>query len=631
MFGVLQASKSYRQLWRRSATHTPDLGRGGSSLVLGSDADDQTATVQIGERLVVGTTGAVNDSLSLGVRGVVRLNAAPPEGYAWQLDVILGAYTRSMVFSETVYGDSNFPLEIDLDDLNLNTSGVTGAAVVTLAFGLELIADPDNAGAAGVDVDVVLPSIYIDQLLAPEVLASDLYLENRLPAPAETGVPVDFPTIQFTIADADGAGVDLSATTVTVDGDTAYTAGAFVGAWSGTVDAADGPGAGDVTFVINVPAANLDYESEQVIEVRVQTEVTGGAITLDETYTFIAADVIPPAIQTVAMQDKRTIRVAFTDDLQLDAEADGALNPANYSVVRVSAPAVQLTPTAVAVVPGSTTAVDVMVDLDASIGANYTLYAKDLKDTSGNVIGVNGAFAPFTGYVPPRPAGRRFELLDFIPDANLAADATVEQGGDPQNPGTGDLRKFISVLQDVVDILLCSIDEWTSIFDIDLAPETFLDAILQDLGNPFVDCISDLTENDKRRLARILISIYKQKGTEAGVINAIRFFLGIEVTLDIVNCREYWQLGVSLLESNTYLAPPVGSPLWYSFYVVSPVVLTDEQRERMICIAQYMKGAPEHVLGVTEPGGVITPSPYWILNESLLGGDPNTDPSTVLA
>lgn len=628
-FGVLQAFKSYRQLWRRSATHTPALGRGAASLVLGSDVRDETVTIQVGEVIGVNTTGAVNDALRYGVRGVFRMNTAPPAGYAWRLRIVLDGYRRDLIFSETTYGASNMPLEVLLDDVNFNTEPVGGAGVVNMTFELEFIVDPDNIGAAGVDVTVVLPSVYIEQLLMPEVVADVLYIENREPAPGETAVPIDFPTIQFTIADGDGTGIDLAATDVTVDGVTVYTASAFVGPWAGTVDAAAGPGGGDVTFVLTVPAANLDYDSEQLVVVNVVSEITGGAETVDATWSFRIADVIAPVIQVAAMQSKRTLRVEFTDDLQLDAEVDGALNPVNFTVVNASVPAAPLVPIAVAVVPGSTTDVDITFDADASIGANYTLYARALKDTNGNVVSVSGSQVGFIGFVPQRPNGRRFELLDFISAENLRQDATVSEGGDPNNPGTGDLRKLIAVLQDIADVMLCSVDNWTSIIDIDLAPEPFLDAILQDLGNPFASCISDMDENDKRRLARILISIYKQKGTDVGVINAIRFFLGVEVTLDIINCRTYWQLGISQLDLNTILAPPVGSGLWYSFYVVSPVVLTDEQRERMLCIAQYMKGAPEHVLGVTEPGGVVTTSPYWVLSQSLLGA--TTSPSTILA
>jgi phage tail-like protein len=298
-------------------------------------------------------------------------------------------------------------------------------------------------------------------------------------------------------------------------------------------------------------------------------------------------------------------------------------------VTRVSAPAVRVKVISATPAVNDPRAVDLGLDIEVSQGAIYTLIAKDVIDTSGNPLDPQGRELRFTGFVPPKPVGRRFELLDFIPDFNIAEDRTAEQGGCETDPGSGDLRRLLLVLQDVVDLLLCSVDEWTQIIDIDLAPEPFLDAILQDLGNPFADCISDLSVTDKRRLARILISIYKQKGTEQGIINAVRFFTGIEVTLDIINCRQFWQLGVSHLDIDTILAPPVGSPLWYSFFIVSPVVLTDEQRSRILCIADYMKGAHEHILGVIEPGGEITPSDYWILNVSLLGAA--TPPSTILA
>ena len=99
----------------------------------------------------------------------------------------------------------------------------------------------------------------------------------------------------------------------------------------------------------------------------------------------------------------------------------------------------------------------------------------------------------------------------------------------------------------------------------------------------------------------------------------------------MLNFRPYWQLDISLLGTGTTISPSVGSPLWYSFYVVSPVVLTDEQRERILCIADYMKAAHEHVLGVIEPGGIVTPSTYWLLNLSALGADPAVLDSTILA
>jgi len=626
-FGALQRGKSYRQLWRRSATRTPPAGRGAASLVLGSDATDEVAVLQAGDRIEVQTSGDVNDAKRLEARGVLRLNASPPEGYGWQASLQVDTWTSTIVVGETLYGDLAFPLEIPINDLAENIAGL--GAGIDISFALELILDPDNPGAPATDVEVVLPSFYVDQLLAPEVVSSDLYVHTRNPSPGQTDVPPDQPTISFTLADVSGAGVDLANTTVTIDGQIAYSGGVFVAPWAGTVTPGSGPTGNDVVFSLTIPATKLPFESEQEVEINVISQLLGPASPIDETWIFIAADITPPAVQTAVMLDKKTIRVTFTDGLLLDASAAGALNPANYSVTRVSAPAVSLQVVSVTAVPGRSNAVDVGLDIEASQGAIYTLLAKDIKDDSNNVLDPQGRERRFTGFVPPKPIGRRFELLDFFPDFNIADDRTVDQGGDPVDPGSGDLRRFLLVLQDVVDLLLCSVDEWTQIIDIDLAPEQFLDAILQDLGNPFADCISDLSVNDKRRLARILISIYKQKGTEPGIINAVRFFTGIEITLDIINCRQFWQLDISLLGIGTILAPPVGSPLWYSFFIVSPVVLTDEQRSRILCIADYMKAAHEHILGIIEPGGEITPSDYWILNVSLLGA--TSPPATVLA
>jgi len=627
-FGALTRSKSYRQLWRRSETRTPPPGgRGPASLVLGSDATDETAVLRVGDTVEVGTTGLVNDAKRLEVRGEVRLNAAPPVGYMWRVALEVDAHTVNVDFSESRVGALAFPVSFDLSDIAPNVAGLAGSVAVN--WSLTLLQDPDNAGSATDDVQVVLPSVYIDRLIAPEVVPADLYLESRSPAPQQRNVPNALPTISFTLADLNGAGVDLANTTVTVDGAVAYTGGAFVAPWSGTATAGVGPTSADTVFVLNVPATLLPYSSEQLVEVAVTSELNGGLSPLSETWAFISADTIPPALQRAVMTGKRTLRVFFTDGVLLDDSDKGALNPDNYAITRVSQPTASLSVVAVTTVSQSSSAVDLHFDTEATFSGDYAVIARRVVDDAGNVLDPQGRRIRFVGFQPPRPDGRRFELLDFMPDFNVAEDRTATEGGCETSPGSGDLRRFLSVLQEVVDLLLCSVDSWTDIIDIDLAPEAFLDAILQDLGNPFAQCISDLTVIEKRRLARILISIYKQKGTPQGVINAIRFFTGIEVTLDVINARQFWQLNVSLLGINTTLAPGVGSPLWYSFFVVSPVVLTDDQRSRILCIADYMKAAHEHILGVLEPGNMITPSDYWILNVSLLGA--TSPPATILA
>jgi phage tail-like protein len=79
---------------------------------------------------------------------------------------------------------------------------------------------------------------------------------------------------------------------------------------------------------------------------------------------------------------------------------------------------------------------------------------------------------------------------------------------------TGDLRRFIACLQETVDLLLAEGDGFSDIFDLERAPEGFLDLILHELGNPFP---FDLGELDKRRLASVLVEMYRQKGTAVGI------------------------------------------------------------------------------------------------------------------
>ncbi len=57
---------------------------------------------------------------------------------------------------------------------------------------------------------------------------------------------------------------------------------------------------------------------------------------------------------------------------------------------------------------------------------------------------------------------------------------------------TGDLRRFVDCLQEVLDLLLAEIDRFPEIWDIERAPESFLDLILRNLGNPFAFDLSEL-------------------------------------------------------------------------------------------------------------------------------------------
>ena len=110
--------------------------------------------------------------------------------------------------------------------------------------------------------------------------------------------------------------------------------------------------------------------------------------------------------------------------------------------------------------------------------------------------------AEFTGFLPVRPVGRRFDLYQLLPTLNRREDET------------GDLRRFLACLQEVTDLVVHDVDRFTDVFDPDLAPEAFIDAMLLDLGNPFP---FDLSPVDKRRLLNVLVAIYREKGTAVGI------------------------------------------------------------------------------------------------------------------
>lgn len=211
--------------------------------------------------------------------------------------------------------------------------------------------------------------------------------------------------------------------------------------------------------------------------------------------------------------------------------------------------------------------------------------------------------ALFVGGACEAVAGRDFDVESMVPAMNLAEDETE------------DLRRFLACVQEVVDLLLCDVDRWTRTLDVDVADEPFVDAMLADLGNPFA---FDLDLAGKRRLARMLVPVYREKGTAPGIVNAIRFFTGIEVTLSYPAFDDVWLLGVGELGPDSLLGTS-DSATRYSYRIVAPVVLTDAERDAMTRLATYMHPAHEHLLGITEPPPPPVVPDDWEVGLSLLG------------
>lgn len=432
--------------------------------------------------------------------------------------------------------------------------------------------------------ELELPGVWLDALVE-DVAATGLVLINTTPEADEVEVAAST-TISLDIADLDGGAPDLAATQVYVqtnDGPEvlAFDAGTFQPGFAGPASATSAPQADVRRVTIDL---TLALDSEMVVRVHVLSASTLGA-TLDTTYAFTVADTSPPQLLAATATGLQTVELEFNEDvLQVSAgNTNDALNPANYVFTRLTAPAVDVVVASVAVL--TTGAVVLTTDIPLTPGASYQLVASNLEDLLGNPITAPFNMAVLAGFELPVPEGRAFSLLELVPEMNRQEDVT------------GALAAFLGILQEPTDLLLYDIDNFQDILDPDIASDGWVDAMLADLGNPFT---FELELIDKRRLLRVLVDIYKQKGTCVGIQNAIRFFVGVEVTCDEYNSGDTWELGVSELGEGSILGPS-SQFLLYSFTVVSPIVLTQVQRDEITEIVEYMKPAHTHFLGLIEP------------------------------
>jgi phage tail-like protein len=298
-----------------------------------------------------------------------------------------------------------------------------------------------------------------------------------------------------------------------------------------------------------------------------------------------AKAVAVPRVVGAQARELVRIRVSFDNAVRQDdpnGEND-ALNPARYALSVLSAPAVGAS--VVAVEPATSSAVDLLTDVPLTPGASYRLDVAGVLGTSAeSTAAASGSSATFTGFVPPRPPGRVFDLYRFLPELNRREDTT------------GDLQRFFACLQEVTDLVLVDMDHFTDILDPDVAPERFLDRMRGELGDPFA---FDLSVVDKRRLLNVLVAMYREKGTAQGIANTIRFFLGLEVEITAY-AGEALFLGESLLGEDWVLGP---STLFaaLAFEIVSPRVLTPEERRRLRQIVDYLKPAQTHFARLVEP------------------------------
>ena len=218
---------------------------------------------------------------------------------------------------------------------------------------------------------VELPAIYLDdfQMLEP----GGLVLLNRDPDNGQVRIGVN-QNIVLDIADLTAIGIDVSATQVFIDGTLAFDAGVFQPNFAGTTSNPDPD-----TLRIDIDP-DFSFTSEQVVQVRTISETTGGAFTIDETYSFTAVDTVPVDFFTAVPQSLRIVQFTFDDPVKQTDPTDplDALNPNVYTFTPLTFPAV--TPVAVSVTSVDERTVNVTVSIDLSPGQTYQVQAPNFTD-----------------------------------------------------------------------------------------------------------------------------------------------------------------------------------------------------------------------------------------------------------
>lgn len=396
--------------------------------------------------------------------------------------------------------------------------------------------------------------------------ASDLVLCNRIPEPGEVEVPGDL-SIQFDLLDPDGSAPVNTGLDVYIEGVLAVSAGVAQSGFSLTTS---NPSSEVLRAVVNPTAV---FDSAQIVTVR----VVYGA--LDESYDYTVEDRTAPSLSEVYGYSKNVVRVVFDDTMTMESVSGptDTLNPANYTITRVAG-RIEVAVEVLSVLPVDAFTVDLVCDIPLTFGESYILTVENVGDEVGNIIdtGTGGTLA-FNAFLPDFPTSRSWDLWTMLPQLNREEDVT------------GDLRKFIALLQETSNLMLSEVDDFATILDPDTAPEDFIDAMLWDLGEPF-DFVLD--EPEKRLLLSVLVPLYQVKGTKVGIEDAIRLLMGLEVTVVPYNGMG-WVLGEGELGIDTELGP--GPNELYAFEVWVPRVLTSAEDIKLRRIVGLMRTSHTHL------------------------------------
>lgn len=491
-------------------------------------------------------------------------------------------------------------------------------------------------------------AITIQQLLATlaadavsvRVVADRFALIMRDPQPDEANIAEDS-TVYLRVVDLDGAPGAPGTIAFRVEIDTG---GGWVEAFDGTVPVTpwDGPRAAYAESTgadpycwkeVALDQAPVVFDSEENVRVHVELIIgTGGwghfdwghedwghaPVTptfADVYYDFTVADTLPPNLVLAEAVGPRTVRVTFDDSMASGAnmvsDVDSWLAPYGFTCLNVDpSPGVGIVCTAVEVMSltGDRTW-DLSLDRPMTPGCLYSVtVAPTVTDEAGNAVAT--ALASFVGFTPEQPARRAFNYWrHMLPLKNRLEDATA------------DLLRFANCIQEVLDLLLVQTDHWLDAFDIDICTDTDVDAILNDLGNPFTWAELDLTALQRRKLARVLVDLYQLKGTDTGIESAILRLLGIGANV-IDFAAIGWVLGVDALGDGEPAQIRAGSAEPYNFAVLPATLVLAQNTVETTFTLQATDFADPTIATAAEVVSALNDATRWL--DGL--GDPTPTP-----
>lgn len=153
-----------------------------------------------------------------------------------------------------------------------------------------------------------------------------------------------------------------------------------------------------------------------------------------------------------------------------------------------------------------------------------------------------------------------------------------------------DTRKFVEVIEYVGTLIELDLNAFNDSFDYEKCQEKFLDELLYNINwtLPF-----DYEVVNKRQILKVALRIYKLKGTQPGLEQALQLLTGIVVEIIVTPGLDwFWRLGrvgQSELGKTTLLA---ASDTEFEFIVRVDVSLTANQLALFHSIIDYM--APPH-------------------------------------